>query len=130
MAAGKHDALSTTLHSDNNTSRRADEKTIFLCFVSKIPHSIGWGLLALVSTSCFFAFILVLFSDFISLSLSVDGYASQRILLAGLSGLLVVIPVSCLVLHPVVRLMQSLILFPVLMLCLVFIMLALPFRDQ
>jgi hypothetical protein len=68
--------------------------------VSGVAHSMGRGLLVLVSAICALAFILVLFSDF--LPLPFGGYADQRFFLVAAAGLLAVVPGIFFALKPAV----------------------------
>jgi len=73
--------------------------------------------------------MLVLFSDFIATAFG--GYADQRFLLIGLSGLLVIAPILSFAVKPQVSIRRTLLLLsPALILCVAFIALALPFRSQ
>ena len=96
--------------------------------VSGVAHSMGRGLLVLVSAICVLAFILVLFSDF--LPLPFGGYADQRFFLVAATGLLAAVPFLSFTLKSAIRPAQCLVLLPSFMLCLAFIGLAAPFWNQ
>ncbi len=96
--------------------------------VSGVAHSMGRGLLVLVSAICVLAFILVLFSDF--LPLPFGGYADQRFFLVAATGLLAAVPFLSFTLKSALRSAQCLVLLPSFMLCLAFIGLAAPFWNQ
>ena len=96
--------------------------------VSGVAHSMGRGLLVLVSAICVLAFILVLFSDF--LPLPFGGYADQRFFLVAATGLLAVVPGIFFALKPAVAPVRSLVLLPTLLLCSAFIGLAVPFGER
>ena len=84
---------------------------------------------AMIVISAFLAFMLVLFSDFIAMAFG--GYADQRFLLIGLSGLMVIAPILSFAVKPQVSIRRTLLLLsPALILCVAFIALALPFRSQ
>jgi O-antigen ligase len=79
----------------------------------------------LVGAAGFLAFVLVLFSDFIPTPFG--GYASQRLFLAALCGLLIVVSVFSFAIKHLFSTRASL---PTLILCLAFLLLSAPFYAQ
>lgn len=103
-------------HSAHSTNFSASEA------LSALPRII-------ISACAVFAFILVLFADL--LPLPFGGYADQRLALLIICGLLVTVPVFVFFIKPQIALRQTLVmLLPMLILCLAFLVLSVPFYEQ